>query len=45
MSERLYNLMLTALVMAIALGYYFGRDFVHGLMVNAPTGLVHLVGN
>lgn len=45
MKERLYSLMMVAVVLATALGYYFGHDFVNRLILNAPKSLMHLAGN
>ena len=42
MKDRLLNLALAATVLAIALGYYFGHDFIKRVMVDGPMGLMQL---
>ena len=44
MKDRLCNVSLIAVVVAIALGYYFGHDFVNRLTINAPRALMQLAG-
>lgn len=43
MKDYLLDLTLAVTVLVIALGYYFGHDFIHRLMVNGPTSLMQLV--
>jgi hypothetical protein len=43
MEDYLVNLTLAATVLVIALGYYYGHDFINRLLINAPTSLMQLV--
>ena len=43
MKDYLLNLTLAVTVWGIALGYYFGHDFINRLLINAPTSLMRLV--
>ena len=44
MKEGLFDLALAAIILAVALGYYYGHGFIDWLIVNGATGLVQLAG-
>ena len=44
MKNYLLNLALAATVLIMALGYYFGHNFIGRLIANGPWGLIQLAG-